>query len=907
MNIRSKLLCASALGIVAFSPLAAQTSAAPATTAPAPVAAPDPAASTTPAAAPEPAAAARPAPAPAGSNSGETSGVQEIVVTAQKRSENVQQVPIAISAFTASALKERSITNVADLSNLAPNVTLTAGSPFSGSSSVLSAYIRGIGSNDFAFNIDPGVGIYLDGVYLARSIGANQDLPDVERIEVLKGPQGTLFGRNTIGGALSIVTHDPGKEFKLTSDVTTGSYNLIQIKATADIPITKDLSSSISYSSKNRNGYMHRIAYPGATATSDSANNFVAAGYDGQGLGTEGGDNTYSLRGKLKWDDGGKLRATASADYSYTNQSQAPSTLLTTVTTTDPANGVVGNFAGTSAANIPGTAFDPSGTTGYNFAGLYNFCVTSTATQIAARNATALCGPRSGVNGYKTQPGLAGSGQPTYDNKYVTGNIDTSYANGVSFSRTKSAGGQVTLDYEFSPDLSAKSITSYRELHWSSGSDLDGSPISFFTTSFSENQWQFSQEFQLVGTALDKKLRYVLGAYYFKEAGDIHDYVTFGDGLLQIDGPNILATRNVAGFGQFDYRASDVIGITVGGRYTHEYKTFQGYQSDLNGFNYGLFNCPVLDPVTGLPAEVCRTGVGFPVAGEPLRYYPVVKDPQIFNNFSPKLGLQIHPSRDVMIYGSYSQGYKTGGWTTRLTAPVSTAPSFGPEKAKTFEFGFKSKLIDRKLQLNGAAFHTDYEGIQLNSQKGVSPTIQNTGNARINGAEIELVMVPTPALQVTASAGYTDAKYTYVCGENGVFRDFCLGNNAYVAPTSWQTGVYAGGTLPATPKFKFNISPRYQMNLENGGRIVLIADYAHSSSAKNDTEGTYLLIRPALATVNGSIAYREPGKRWNITVGGTNIFNTRYVTNGQANLTAGSIFGTYSRPAEWFAKFGVNF
>jgi outer membrane receptor protein involved in Fe transport len=147
-------------------------------------------------------------------------GIQEILVTAQKRAENVQDVPIAISAFTAESLTERSVTSVASLSNISPNVTLDAGTPFSGSSAVLSAYIRGIGANDFAFNIDPGVGIYLDGVYLARSVGANQDLPDVERIEILKGPQGTLFGRNTIGGAISIVTHDPGKEFRFKGDVS---------------------------------------------------------------------------------------------------------------------------------------------------------------------------------------------------------------------------------------------------------------------------------------------------------------------------------------------------------------------------------------------------------------------------------------------------------------------------------------------------------------------------------------------------------------------------------------------------------------------------------------------------------------------------------------------------------------
>ncbi len=192
-------------------------------------------------------------------------GIPDIVVTAQKRAENVQDVPIAITAFTASALSERSVTSVAALSNIAPNVTLDAGTPFSGSTAVLSAYIRGIGANDFAFNIDPGVGVYLDGVYLARSVGANQDLPDVERVEVLKGPQGTLFGRNTIGGAISIITHNPGDEFHFTGDVTTGSYRLIQLRGTVDLPIAPGLSSSVSFSMKNRQGYLKRIPFPGET------------------------------------------------------------------------------------------------------------------------------------------------------------------------------------------------------------------------------------------------------------------------------------------------------------------------------------------------------------------------------------------------------------------------------------------------------------------------------------------------------------------------------------------------------------------------------------------------------------------------------------------------------------------
>src|SRR5688500_2481074 len=171
-------------------------------------------------------------------------GLEEVVVTAQKRAENAQDVPIAISALTASALEQRAVGSVSQIANIVPNVTLDAGTPFSGSTAVLAAYIRGIGADDFAFNLDPGVGIYVDGVYLARTVGANQDLLDVERVEVLKGPQGTLFGRNTIGGAVSIVTRNPGDEFSFKGDVTGGSFDLIRARASVDLPITSALAAT---------------------------------------------------------------------------------------------------------------------------------------------------------------------------------------------------------------------------------------------------------------------------------------------------------------------------------------------------------------------------------------------------------------------------------------------------------------------------------------------------------------------------------------------------------------------------------------------------------------------------------------------------------------------------------------
>ncbi len=188
--------------------------------------------------------------------------LEEVVVTAQRRSQNLQEVPIAVSAFTTEMLQTKALGDIRALSNLTPNVNLDAGAPFSGDTSVLSASIRGIGQDDFAFNLDPGVGVYLDGVYLARTIGANQNLLDVDRIEILKGPQGTLFGRNTIGGAINIVTHTPGSEPRFIVTATTGEYKRRDVGFTADFPFASNFRTSFSFSSEERDGYQRVIPYP---------------------------------------------------------------------------------------------------------------------------------------------------------------------------------------------------------------------------------------------------------------------------------------------------------------------------------------------------------------------------------------------------------------------------------------------------------------------------------------------------------------------------------------------------------------------------------------------------------------------------------------------------------------------
>jgi outer membrane receptor protein involved in Fe transport len=834
-------------------------------------------------------------------------GEQNVIVTAQRREQRLQDVPIAVSAFTAQNLQERAVSDVSQLSNISPNVTLDGGTPFSASTQVLSAYIRGIGANDFAFNLDPGVGIYLDGVYLARTVGANQDLLDVERIEVLRGPQGTLFGRNTIGGAINIVTRAPGDHFAFRGDATTGSFNRIRVRASVDVPLAPGLAVSLTGSFQDRDGYVRHIPYtgPGANLIGNSTptDSFLLAGYDRHN--TEGGDHTWNTRARLDFDNGGRFKMTVTGDYSNTDSSQLANTVLATT------GFIPGPFAGTNPNDLGPlegfpiqTALDViTGSSGFLFLGLYNFCINATAAEIANRNAANLCGPRATLAGPNTSvpladPVLGGANQPgnpapdliPYDNRFISPNIDRSYANGPGFSDLVTWGVASTLEYELNDNLTLKSITAYRELHWDAAMDLDGAPITALQVSFSMNQWQFSQEAQLVGNYLDNRLNFVLGAYYFKESGDLHDYVPFIEGLLQVDGPNNLATRNYAFFGQLDWRVTDWLGFTLGGRYTHENKEFEGFQSDRNGFNYDLFNCPNYN------SPLCVALVGFNDPNQPLRYFPAGVNHKVFNNFSPRVGIQLHPSDEVMVYGSWSRGYKTGGWTTRLSNPLPTAPDFDEEEAESFEVGLKSYFAGRRGVFNLALFTTRYTGIQLNFQQGVSPTIQNAGNARIRGAEVEVSWAINDVLRIDSSVGIINAEYTSVLPQS------------QVAASPLQAGVFPGAPLPKTPDFTINISPRLRFPLGNSlGSLTLVGDYTYTSPLWNDTERTFLLRREETHVVNASLTWRSMNNRYSLTGGITNLLDERYLVTGQAQIAGGVIYGTYSRPREWYIRAGVEF
>ncbi len=791
--------------------------------------------------------------------------LEEITVTAQKRAENVQDVPIAITAFSEGSLRAKGITDLHGLTGLIPNVNLDQGAPFSGSNSVLSASIRGIGQDDFAFNVDPGVGVYVDGVYFARTVGANQSLLDVERIEVLKGPQGTLFGRNTIGGAISIVTRTPGDEFNIEGQVTGGSFDRRDVALLADMPIAPNLLTSITFSTRYQEGYQKRIDYPSATPYVTDAPGILHAAAN-ETFDTQGGTNEQVIRAKVLWKASDTVTATFTGDWTHTDQPSTANTVLESVT---------------------------SGPTAV-FGAIYNACLLGIP--FAGPTLSPLvCGPRNVIGTSLWQANLnPNTTRLLYGPAvYNTGNIDTTYATGVNFDKLDSYGAAATVDWDVNSSLKLRSITSSRRLHWATGLDADGSPADFFELSFAEGQHQISQEIQAISDLFDSKLKLIGGLYYFNEGGYIHDFVTFGGGLLQIDGPNTLETTSDAAYVHADYKATDKIGVTLGGRISEDRKSFIGGQQDLNQFFYKVSGCYPYNAsasLIGAPANLtCQQALGFSNPNDPDQIYPYGKNHLNFTEFTPTVNVQYHFTDDAMGYVSFAKGFKSGGWTTRLTSPLppgSPAQSFGPETDRTYELGLKSEWLDKQLIVNTALFTSNYDGIQLTYQESTSPVTENAGNAQIRGAEVEVESLLGAHFSLNGNVGYMDAKYTEV--------------NQFASAT---TGRY----LPKTPKLKVSLSPDAHTKLPNGATLRFGVDYTHTSEMYNDVQNTPLLERPKVDFVNASTSFVAPDGKTTFTVGGTNLTDKRFITTGQPQIAGGVVYGTYNAPREWYATVGVKF
>ncbi|MBV8741580.1 MAG: TonB-dependent receptor, partial [Sinobacteraceae bacterium] len=723
---------------------------------------------------------------------------------------------------------------------------------------------------------------------------------------------------NTIGGAISVVTHTPGNETRFIGTATGGKYNRRDFGFTADLPIINDtLLSTISVSSQNQTGWVKVIPYPITTAQGQTS--FVTdpqTAYPKSGYSTNdnyGGTGVTSIRGKVLWKASDQLNVTFTGDWTHEDQTALPYTVLGVYSSNFSSifatmyNLCISNNAATLPGAIQGAGGPPSflPPTQNPFPGL--------CSQPRARvpglsqggapllGAGYVGGPPGPFNAANVGAGLPylGSNSPRLWFNYAaanTGNLDTTYANGPDFARQDQFGGSVTAAYRLSDELTLKSITGYRQIKWNIGTDLDGTPETLQEVTDAQHQWQASQEFQVLGKALDSRLNYVGGLYYFKESGYVHDYVPF-EGLLYVyDVANDVRNENYAAFLHADFNLTDRWGFTAGGRYTKAKASFLGGQSDLNSFPLGSTLYPI-------------------ISGQPyLRYFPAIPDSQTWNIFTPTAGLQFHFDTDVMAYLNWSKGFKAGGWTTRLSAviPDPKTAEYKPEYSKTWELGIKSEWLNRRLLANAAAYYTDYTGIQLNIQQGISPVYTNAGNAKIKGGELELQWLVGGGLQLNASADYIDAYYTYV-NPNANIPQYANPDGSTVCPAGppicaqgWPGVTQTDAKLPKTPKYKLSLYPQYDFKLLNTAILRFLAQFTYSADMYNDSLNTPQLHRPATRMLDASIHYVAPDSLYDFAFGGTNLTNDRYVTAGSPNYGAGEVGGYFNPPRMWYLSLRVN-
>ncbi len=792
--------------------------------------------------------------------------LEEVVVTARKREENLQDAPIAVSAFTGDALDFRGVTDIGKLDQFVPNLVLNESTTYSNVTNA-AVYIRGIGQNDFTPVIDPGVGIYVDGVYLGRSVGAVLDIVDLERVEVLRGPQGTLFGRNTIGGAISLSSKKPDEEFGGKVDVKYGTDDRFNVRGSVNIPLNDKLFARLSAATFNQDGYVTRVV-------------------DDKDLGDQ---DVVALRAALRWLPNDNLDVNWSVDYSSENENGNPFVL----TGIQPLN--VGILTGGG----------PS--------------MTLAATTLAAQLATG--GPASFPGGEffnVTHP----SGFPfqflacfapenannpvCFNQQYIdNGDKKLNYSSDPSYQKLDVWGTGLTVDWQINENLKVKSITSLRGFEGNFEGDQDGSPIRVSYLIDIYQHEQFSQELQLLGASFANRLDWIIGGYYFEEDGKNINPVRFSQVDLQSGGH--YDADSWAVFAQGTWHFNDRLDLTFGLRYTEDTRDYLPDQF-IEVLPVGAlpFNCP--PPATPMPFNPALPACG--LGDRPLPFEWAYHET---SELVPMVNLSYRWNDSLMTYLTYSEGFKSGGYTQRIFPPEASTPSFDPEFVKSYEGGFKFDGWNDRLRFNVAVFFTDYTNLQLlvADPSRLGPFVSNAGDAEVVGVEMEALLNPAEGWYITGSAGMTDVDRTALQGSvQGLTLDSPF---QHISEWTANAQIYKEFAIAdlgyLTPRFEWSYRTDWGTNSNNVPRLgddVLpggpFADVPLSFGVPNP-----VLEENDLHLLNASVRWDVRNSGLSISGGVDNLTDEEYTIFANYQDGFGFTQQTFHRGREWYLQAGYEF
>lgn len=750
-------------------------------------------------------------------------GIEDIVVTAEFREQNLQETPLAISAFSGELLEARGATDTNDIDMFVPNAVIQ---PLgAGWGSTVAAFVRGIGLNDNILSYEPGVPIYVDDVYLGRNQGAIMDLLDLERVEVLRGPQGTLFGKNAIGGTVRFISSKPTGEGGNVS-VTVGERNRLNVRGMFDTAIVPDkLLLRIAGSSKTQDGYFDILDYecvngrgslgnggagnspifPGLSFDLGSATN-VAGNCVVDELGNE---NVQSGRGTLLWKAGDNVEVTFNADVTRQRQKGPSDKYVRFYRPGTPEAGLPEAWNGLVGVPLFGVAWDDRFMTGSPFTN-YNRYVD----------------PISG----RTFPNV--------------NNLDAS-------------GMALTIEWSLGDDLTLKSITAQREFDNEFGRTSSGSAIPLDLTYDVTEHDQFTQELQLTGST--DRLDWAAGVFYYTADDSNYQSGSLYPGLLyQQDSFDSQDADNWAVFVHGVFALTDRLSLTAGVRYTDDKKVALISRHNFDGTD----RLPV-------PGFTTQTSPGTVIVDE--------------TKTSPTLGIDYQMNDNVMLFALYSTGFRGGGFSPRPSNGLQLAP-FLSEELENYEVGVKSEMFDDTFRVNANLFFSTYTDQQvflgtLDPSGALWFRQTNSGESEYWGVELETMLRPSQRFSLDSAIGYihhelTDPGVANTCitFENG---DPCYSTRTpewtFALGGAYEFQLSEGGTVTA------RLDGRYQSKvyfLPYGSDLDPVRHIA-----SNPIEG----VQEGYTTYNGRVTWLPARGEWELAAYGLNLTDEVYF-NGKLPL-----------------------
>jgi iron complex outermembrane receptor protein len=779
--------------------------------------------------------------------------LEEVIVTANRRAQNLQEVPMSVSAFTGEFFKETGVTSLVDLQAYTPSLQIQTSSD----SRSTSIRIRGIGSVGTNSGIDPSVGVFIDGVYQGRAGMTISDLIDIERVEVLRGPQGTLYGKNTSAGAISVFTRQPSAEFEADLEYTFDNDQRSMVRGMVNVPF-------------GESGHAMRLTGFGNYGDHIYENTFVGA-ESGKNLNNT---NRWGTKGRLLFDFDKVGDFLLTLDYSKDD--------------TDCCALSVISYDGLSTLNSPFTN-NPSAQRQEE----YGLAVPPD--QAPGGLSPNYPGNRLEYISFEDSQGFSPPPADPFDDKYW---FDGPLKNEVEV-------GGVALEWnrELPGDHELTFINAWR--HYESDSAFDGDFSGYDATGGITEVTlnQYSSELRIASTA-GETFEYQGGLYYyyskfdslatFKMGVPLVDAIGlslfFPDGSLNTD-DNIYKTTSYAAFGQLVWNMSDKWSTTLGLRWTNEVKERNGSQIT-DGVN------PDFDTGNGSPLDIP------PVAG-PNVYYDNQRDD---SNVSPTLNIRYFANENLMTYASVSRGFKSGGFDQRRV-PADETGEFEEETSTSYELGWKGTWYERRLQVNGTFFYVDYDDFQSQTFDGASFKVTNAGTMESYGLELDAIFAAAADLTMGTALGYTNATYKKFdraqCTIEQAFEQFYVEENAQFGSPSAAGGApprsppgtsvciqdLAGKDVDNSPEWTVSNFLQYNRQVSEGLMTVFRAELNYIDSFFLDQDLDPNLKNDAVNLVNLRVTLTDIDNTWEVALWGKNLLNEEYFAFGIDIPTVGGYGG----------------